>query len=327
MTAHGAGTEAGTAGWTDGAGWVEGAWSAPPAHLGACQVRAGTSSWADRSLVRHGGFYPRKTMTATQRLAYYAARLPLAEIATTFRFPPTPELAAQWADRTPDGFVFDVRAWSLLTGSPTLPDSLWADLVTEVAPAARDRRRLYPAHLSAEGLAECWARFGHALRPLRDRGRLGVVIFRYPSWFTPRPEAWAELAELPRRMPNMRTAVELRSPKWFENDRAAEATLEWLEAHGLGFVCVDGPSTGERAVSPVVAATTDTSIVRFSGRRAVEGEPWTWPYRYRDDELASWLPRLEELAQSSTELHLLLENTSDTDAVDNALTLLDLVGR
>ena len=307
------------------AAWVGDGPGAPTVRLGSCQVRAGTSSWADRSLVRHGGFYPRKTMTATQRLAFYAARLPLAEIATTFRFPPTPELAAQWAARTPDGFVFDVRAWSLLTGSPTLPDSLWSDLVPEVAPTARDRRRLYPAHLSADGLAECWARFRHSLTPLRDSGRLGVVIFRYPSWFTPRPEAWAELAQIPRRMDGMQTAVELRSAKWFENDRA-EVTLEWLEAHGVGFVCVDGPSAGERAVPPVVAATTDTAIVRFCGRRAVEGEPWTWPYRYGRDELASWLPRLAELAQSSAELHLLLDNTSDTDAVDNALTLLELVG-
>jgi uncharacterized protein YecE (DUF72 family) len=310
----------------DGGGAAgEEAGAAPTARLGHCTVRAGASSWADRSLVRHGGFYPRKTMTATQRLRYYAARLPVAEIATTFRFPPTPELAAQWAERTPEGFVFDVRAWSLLTGSPTLPDSLWPDLITEVAPSVRERRRLYPGHLSADGLGECWARFAHALQPLRAGGRLGVVILRYPSWFTPRPEAWDELAALPHRLPGLQTAVELRNAKWFAGDRADD-TLEWLERHGIGFVCVDGPDTGERAVTPVVAATSETAIVRFSGRRAVEGEPWTWPYRYERQELASWLPRMAELAQSSRELHLLLDNTSDTDAVDNALTLLDLVG-
>jgi uncharacterized protein YecE (DUF72 family) len=263
-------------------------------------------------------------MTATQRLRYYAEQLPLAEIATTFRFPPTPDLAAQWAARTPDGFVFDVRAWSLLTGSPTLPDSLWPDLVSEVAPTARDRRRLYPAHLSRDGLDQCWARFAHAIAPLADAGRLGVVILRYPSWFTPRPDAWAELAALPARLPGLRTAVELRSAKWFEGDRADE-TFEWLEAHGVGFVCVDGPSHGERSTPPVVAATTSTAVVRFSGRRAVEGEPWTWPYRYDRAELAGWLPQLARLAESSDDIHLLLDNTCDTDAVDNARTLLDLV--
>jgi uncharacterized protein YecE (DUF72 family) len=263
-------------------------------------------------------------MTATQRLGFYAGRLPVAELATTYRFPPTPELAGQWAERTPDGFVFDVRAWSLLTGSPTLPDSLWPDLVSEVAPTARDRRRLYPAHLSADGLAECWTRFAHAIRPLADRGRLGVVILRYPSWFTPRPEAWAELAAIPGRLGGMRAAVELTSPKWFLGDRADD-TFEWLESRHIGFVCDDGPDTGERSTPAVVAATADTAVVRFRGRRAVEGEPWTWPYRYSDAELAAWVPKVVELAASSAEVHLLFDNCADSDAVDNARTLLDLV--
>ena len=57
----------------------------------------------------------------TQRLAYYTSELPLAEITTTYRFPPTPEVSRQWVQRTPPGFVFDVRCWSLLTEAPTLP--------------------------------------------------------------------------------------------------------------------------------------------------------------------------------------------------------------
>jgi hypothetical protein len=62
--------------------------------IGGCRVLAGASSWADRSLVRDGGFYPSRSLSAAQRLAYYTSRLPLAEIATTYRFPPTPELAS-----------------------------------------------------------------------------------------------------------------------------------------------------------------------------------------------------------------------------------------
>jgi uncharacterized protein YecE (DUF72 family) len=295
-----------------------------PVRVGECVVRTGTTSWADRGLVRHGSFYPRKTMTARERLAYYADQLPLAEIATTFRFPPTWDLCAQWVERTPPGFAFDLRAWSLLTGSPTLPDSLWPDLQSEVEVSRRDNRRLYPRHLSEDGMRECWARFAHSLGPLRESGRLGVVILRYPTWFGPRPESWAELAALPHHLPGLQLAVELRSPKWFEGEGADE-TLEWLEERGIGFVCVDGPATGERAVPPVVAATSDVAVVRFCGRRAVEGEPWTWPYRYERGELAEWLPSVAALAASSREVHLLLDNCHGSDAVDNALTLLDLM--
>jgi uncharacterized protein YecE (DUF72 family) len=285
----------------------------------------GTTSWADRGLVQSGAFYPRKTMKARERLAYYAQRFPLAEIATTYRFPPTPELAAQWAERTPAGFTFDVRAWSLLTCAPTLPDSLWPDLQGAVAERYRDQRRLYGSHLPPETLEECWDRFAHALRPLRDSGRLGVVICQYPGWFSPRPETWAELASLTHRLPGCRVAVELRSPKWFDAD-SFEPTLEWLEERGLAYVCVDGPAGGVRAGSGVSASTADTSVVRFIGRRQVDGEPWTAPYRYQQPELEQWVRPIAELAGSSAEVHVLMDNCWGSDAVDNAGELARLVG-
>ncbi len=288
---------------------------------GHARILAGTTSWADRSLVRDGGFYPRKTMTASARLAYYASRFPLAEIATTYRFPPTPELSAQWAQRTPEGFTFDVRAWSLLTGAPTLPDSLWPDLQGQVEPTLRDRRRLYAAHLDADVLDECWARFSHALHPLADAGRLGVVILQYPSWFTPRPETWAELAGLADRLPGLGLAVELRSHKWFEGG-ACDTTLEFLEEHNLAFVCVDGPGGGMRSVPAVLAATADVAVVRFLGRRQIDDEPWTWPYRYTDTELDEWTPRVAQLASGASEVHLIADNCWRTDAVDAATGLL-----
>jgi len=287
-------------------------------------VRTGATSWADRGLVRDGRFYPRKTMTARDRLAYYCSRLSVAEITTTYGFPPTPELCAQWAERTPEGFSFDLRAWSLLTGAPTLPDSLYADLQDEVRPTSRDSRRLYASHLSAEALDECWARFVHALRPLVATGRLGTVILRYPGWISPRPEAWSDLATARERLAGLPVAVELTSPKWFDGAQG-EATLDWLEDHDLGFVCVDGPETGVRARPTVVATTAEIAVVRFSGRRAVEGEPWTWPYRYRTEELAGWVPRIRELASTAREVHLLMDNTWRSDAVDNAIEMRHLL--
>ena len=303
---------------------------APTVRWGESQVRCGTSSWADRSLVRDGDFYPRRTMTARERLAYYCSRLPLAEIATTYRFPPTPDVARQWAERTPEGFCFDVRAWSLLTENPTLPDSLWEDLQDEVRPETRHRRRLYAAHLRADAVDECWERFRHALRPLHAAGRLGVVILQYPSWFTPKPETRAVLAEARTRLPDYRLAVELRSRKWVDGT-ACEETLEWLEQHGLAFVCTDGPREGPRAVPEVVAATAEVAVVRFVGRRTPileDDDAWTWPYRYADAELDAWVGAVQELAGSvgaKGEVHLIFDNCFRDDAVGNALTLADKV--
>jgi uncharacterized protein YecE (DUF72 family) len=298
----------------------------PPALVDVAggQVRLGTTSWADRSLVSSGTFYPRRSLTARARLAYYATRFPLAEVATTYRFPPTPEVAQQWVDRTPPGFTFDVRAWSLLTGAPTLPDSLWPDLQDEVRDRSRDLRRLYATHLTPDALDECWVRFDHALRPLHAAGKLGAVILQYPGWFSPRPEAWDELVTVGSRLPEYRVAVELRSPKWFEGD-ACEGTLEWLEERGLALVCLDGPPHGPRATPGVAAATADLAIVRFVGRRDVDGESWTSPYRYPPAELESWVPKLAELASSAPDVHVLMDNWGGSDAVDNAAELAALL--
>jgi uncharacterized protein YecE (DUF72 family) len=298
--------------------------AAPPVAVDGSLFRCGASSWADQGLVRHGDFYPRKTMTASERLAYYCSRLPLAQIATTYRFPPTPDLARQWVARTPAGFCFDVQAWSLLTEAPTLPDSLWEDLQDEVKPETRHRRRLYSAHLSGDAIEECWVRFEHALRPLHHAGRLGVVILQYPSWFTPKAETRSALVAARQRLVDYRVAVDFRSPKWLVG-AGCEDTLEWLEAHDIGFVCTDGPTTGPRAMPPVMAATSDVAMVRFVGRRTVEADPWPWPYRYRDAELADVALRIRDLAASTAEVHLIMENCWRDDAVDNALTLASML--
>jgi uncharacterized protein YecE (DUF72 family) len=121
----------------------------------------------------------------------------------------------------------------------------------------------------------------------------------------------------------MAVAVELRHPRWFEGE-AADSTLEWLESRGIGFVCVDGP-TGPEGPTPVVAATAEVAVVRFRGRRAVEGEPWTWPYRYSDDELGAWVPAVAELASGADEVHCILDNCWRSDGVDNAATLVRLL--
>ena len=296
-------------------------------ELHGSRVLFGTTSWADRSLVQAGTFYPRKSMTARDRLAFYASRFPLTEIATTYRFPPTFDLAEQWVERSPDGFVFDVRVWSLLTGAPTLPDSLWPDLQSAVSDRHRDARRLYASHLPDPVVDECWDRFLHSLEPLRRAGRLGTLILQYPGWFSPRPEAWAELALVSRRLPGYRVAVEFRSPKWMVDDADGghEPQLEWLEEHGLAYVCVDGPGGGPRAGSGMVAATADVAVVRFIGRRRVGDEPWASPYRYSAAELAGWLGGIEELATSSPEVHILMDNCWGSDAVDNALDLARLL--
>jgi uncharacterized protein YecE (DUF72 family) len=257
----------------------------------------------------------------------------LTEVATTYRFPPTPDVAKRWVASTPPGFTMDVRAWSLLCGAPTWPESLWADLQGLVRPSRRDGAKLYRNHLPAAIVEECWDRFHHAVSPLAEAGRLGAVVVRFPSWFSPRPAAWEELAELPARLPGTRVAVELTNERWFEGD-ACEHTLGLLEDLGLCFVSRDGP--GPR--KPTVAATSEVGFVRFTGSPGLrhevrmwpevgEGAEAAWSYRYSEAELAAWAPAIRELASCTTEVHLIMDNCWRANAVDNAASLLELLAR
>lgn len=289
------------------------------------RVLVGTTSWSERTLVHETTWYPKRSMKAAERIAFYAERFPLVEMDATSRFPPTPDLARQWVERTPDGFTIDVQGWTLLSGGAALPDSLWEDLRDEVRPEVRDRNRLYLNHLSAAGRDEAWARFAHALGPLVDAGRLGTVVLRYPHWLRPGGTARRLLAEARARLPGLHLSVELRNRRWFE-DRALEETLAFLEDKGLGLVCLD-PREGP----PVVATTTDVAVVRFAGRSSGNWEDpdldWAarYAYRYSDEELAQWVPAVRELAAGAGAVHLVFSNCWRDDAVTNAARLAGLL--
>lgn len=283
-------------------------------------VLVGASSWSERTLVHESSWYPRRTMKAAERMAFYAGRLPLVEIDATARFPPTHDLARQWVERTPPSFTIDLEGWTLFTGAATLPNSLWEDLRTEVRPEMRDRRRLYAGHLSRAGLNEAWARFRHAIGPLHESGRLGSVILRYPHWLKPGDTGRGLMLEARQKLQGLPVAVELRHPGWLEGPNC-ESTLSFLELHDLGLVCLDGPGR-----PPVVAATSDVAVVRFPGRGGDDVE-WTGCYRYSTAELAEWVPRLRDLAGGEGCVHVLFSNTYRDFAVANATELSALLAR
>src|SRR5947207_7176841 len=116
---------------------------APVIEIGGSRVLVGTCSWTDRTLVNESDWYPRRSMTAAERLAYYASQFPVVEADSTYYYPPTPEMSASWVERTPEGFTMNVKAYSLLTGHPTFPQSLRPDLQPDVSTGHRETRPLY----------------------------------------------------------------------------------------------------------------------------------------------------------------------------------------
>ena len=295
-------------------------------HLDGHDVYTGTCSWTDKTLVQETDWYPERTMSAEDRLRFYAANFPLTEIDSTYYAPPAEQQAALWAQRTPDGFRFNVKAYSLLTGHPTKPQSLWKDLRDELPAEVQEKRNLYAKDLSPEAMTEAWRRFESALRPLHDAGRLGAVLFQYPPWFTPRKDNRAEIEALRDRLPDYRVCVEFRSPRWLAEERDRERTLGLLEDAGLTFVSVDAPEVS--GIPRLFALTTpDLFVVRFHGR-----SDGTWKggartaaerfrYLYSEAELRELARPIAEVAHDARESHLLMNNCYRDYGVRNAAQL------
>ncbi|MFI2666991.1 DUF72 domain-containing protein [Micromonospora carbonacea] len=268
------------------------------------EIRVGTASWTDRTLL-DSGWYPQTADTPERRLSYYARQFPLVEVDATYYSPPAERTARLWAERTPAGFTFNVKAFSLLTGHPTRVSALYKDLRPDT-----DKRNVYPGDLPAQAYEEVWTRFLSALDPLVEAGRLGALLFQFPPWFTIKRDNKQYLLEVARRCAPLRPVFEFRHASWFAGDNRDE-TLGFLREHELAYVCVDMPQGHRSSVPPVLAATADLAVVRFHGHSA----RWTsrdihekFGYDYSDRELRAWAPKLRTLADEAGETHVLMNN-------------------
>lgn len=284
-------------------------------------ILVGTASWTDRTLL-DSGWYPQTADTPEKRLAYYARQFPLVEVDATYYSPPAEATARLWAERTPAGFTFNIKAFSLLTGHPTRVGALYKDLRPET-----DKKNVYPDDLPAQAYEEVWTRFLSALDPLVEAGKLGALLFQFPPWFTIKRANKQYLLEVAKRCAPLRPAYEFRHASWFDGDNADE-TLAFLREHRLPYVCVDMPQGHRSSVPPALAATGDLAVMRFHGH----SDKWTskdihekFGYHYSKRELADWAPKLRELADSAGQTHVLMNNCYRDFAQTNAKTLANLL--
>lgn len=295
------------------------------------RVRVGTASWTDPTLTRDSDWYPRKTMSAEERLKYYADNYDLVEVDATYYFPPSADLAGLWAQRTPDDFRMDVKAFSLLTGHPAKRDAVWDDVAERIPAEYAGKRSVYLSHLPDPAVDLAFEHFDEALRPLYSAGKLGAVFFQFPTWFTNRRDNRRFLDELADRLPEYDKAVEFRHASWLSDDSAPK-TLAQLEKRGLAFVCVDEPQGFASSVPPVVAATSRLAVVRFHGHNTENWEKQgisaaeRFRYLYTEQELEQWAPKVADLASSADETHALFNNCYQDYGVRNARQLADLLG-
>lgn len=268
------------------------------------RILVGTCSWTDPALVR-SGWYPAGWRDAEKRLRFYAGRFPVVEVDSAFYALPVERNSRLWVERTPAGFVFDVKAYAPLTGHP-----------------------VKQAELAGLALDEVWARFAAGIAPLREAGRLGGVLFQFPPWFRPGARAERFLEETAERTAGWPLHVEFRHPSWWE-ERQQDLTGDLLRTYGFAAVAVDMRQGLPSSLPPVTPVTSPRlSVVRFHGRSPSWGrgsKEERFRYDYPRAELAEWVPRLRALADRVDRVHVLFNNCCGAAAVHAAETLEDLL--
>jgi len=200
------------------------------------QLLIGTSGWIYPHWKRR--FYP-PDLKAGSELEFYAERFPTVEMNYSFyRLPERKDFAA-WRRRSPDGFVFAVKASRYLTHMKRLKD-----------PAEPLRRMLQ----RAEGLGP----------------KLGPVLFQFPNRFAADIGRLEAFLKLLRRRRGLRCAFEFRHQSWLD-----VSVFELLES-GNHALCIP---VGMRLPREVRLTADWTYLRLHKGQRGIgfsDDELRTW---------------------------------------------------
>jgi uncharacterized protein YecE (DUF72 family) len=289
------------------------------------KIRVGTAGWTDKTLI-DSGWYPDDASNPEKRLKYYASQFPLVEVDSVYYALPAEQTAAAWAARTPDGFSFNIKAFSLFTQHPTPVRTLPTDLREAAGKSGKDR--VYLKDVDPEVTDQAWERFLAALEPLRQAGKLGAILLQFPPWFPISRSNKDYIMACAQRVAPRRVCVEFRNHTWMTPDNKKE-TLGFLSAHNLPYVCVDMPQGFSNSIPPVLAATSDLALVRMHGH----SDKWEskdihqrFGYRYSDEELAKWAADVQRLAEETTETNVVFNNCYRNYAQVNGQHLTEILG-
>ena len=111
--------------------------------------------------------------------ARYFADFPSIELQTTFYQPPAVAVARRWKAKAPEGFVFCMKAWQLITHTASSPT--YRRLKSGISPKEHD---LYGSFRSTEQVWLAWER----TREIAEAVDARVIVFQCPKSFLPTRE-------------------------------------------------------------------------------------------------------------------------------------------
>ena len=146
--------------------------------------------------------------------------------------------------------------------------------------------------------------------PLLTSDRLGCFLIQLPPSLKKNEIVFENfLAALPHRYDYV---VEFRHPSWMD-----DATWPILSKYEIGYCIVDEP-----LLPPELHITSPIGYIRWHGH----GEhPW-YNYRYTDQQLREWIPKIREVAKNTSKTYGIFNNHFHGYAPENCLQMMQLLG-
>ncbi len=254
------------------------------------RILTGTCGFSYRDWV--GPFYPPGTRSADM-LELYARRFPAVEIDSTYYAIPKPQLFERMAARTPEAFVFSVKAPGAITHVPASGEPLAADV---------------------EAFRAC-------LEPLVSAGKLGAILAQFPHSFRPDADGYARLEAMRAWWPELPIVCEFRHRDW-----QRDGVLTRLRELSFGWCNVDEPQFAS-LLRPGAESTSPIGYVRFHGRnyekwwRQERASHERYDYLYAETELETWIPRIADVAEHTDTTFVFFNNHHMGRAAANALDM------
>ncbi len=294
-------------------------------------IHVGTCSWTEKTLVQSKEFYPKGISTAEARLRFYAENFDVVEADAPYYAIPDISTAERWAERTPEKFIINVKAYGALTGHGIDPKSLPVDLTANLPKAEREKKTIFVK--DPDMLKILAQRFRDVLKPLIATGKLGVVVFQFPPWFMFKKTNQDYILKCQELMHGLPIAVEFRHGSWL-TPQARASVMTFLREYRFTYVVADEPQYGSLATIPFVPEVTGSiAYFRFHGRNK---DNWLkkgletslrFDYLYSDAELKDFVPYIKEVDMRATNTYVMFNNCHGAKAVRNARNMKDMIQR
>jgi len=255
------------------------------------RVFIGPAGWSYKDW--EGKVYPEPRPRGFDPLVYLSQVFPVIEVNSSFYRPPSARMSEAWAKRTPDSFVFTVKAWERFSHDQ--------ETFTEA-----------DARLFQEGIA-----------PLLGAGKLGAILLQFPWFFRDDEKARDRIRRAADALRGWAPLViELRHVSWLD-------ALDFLRGQELNFCNIDQPKSST-AITGTRLVTGPVGYIRLHGRNAKAwfskeaGRDQKYDYLYSRDELRLWEEAIREM--EAEKLFLILNNHFQGKAIANALMLMKALG-